>query len=315
MHESSGAPIYRRFDLHDDLAALVELLTDVEQADHSGEQVTEAALREQLTWSGQDPALNNWVVALPDSTSLIGYGVIQKTLNDVNADLHIAVRPSWRRQGIGSQIFAHLLEHASELDTRTLRVYVDVQNEGSSLFVRTHGFEPVSTFTRLGLAKMQSFPAPALPAGFTVRSYDQIERVELYTEALNRSYEGYWGHLQVTQDDVAQLLLHLNHAGIFLLFAPDGTIAGTCRADLSEPLAQEAGDPTALIDAPGIVARYREANLALPLLLTVIQWLLPQHPVKLELEAWGEAPGTLADYRSLGFTVTKEEISYRRNLE
>jgi mycothiol synthase len=315
MHESDGALIYRRFDLQGDLAALVGLLKDVEQADHAGEQVTEAALREQLTWSGQDPALNIWVVTLTDSASLVGYGMIQKTPNDANADLHIAVHPTWRCQGIGSQLFAHLLERASELDSRALRAYVPIQNEGASLFVHLHGFEPVSTYTRLSLTGMQPFPTPTLPQGFTTRSYDQIERVDLYTEALNRSYEGYWGHLQSTQEEVARLLPHLNHAGIFLLFAPDGTIAGTCRTDLSEQLTRERGAPTALIDAPGIVVRYREANLALPLLLTAIHWLLPQHPATLELEAWGEAPGTLARYRSLGFTATKEEISYRRNLE
>ncbi len=131
MHESIGTLIYRRFDLHGNLAALVELLTDVEQADHTGEQVTEATLREQLTWSGQDPALNNWVVALPDSTSLVGYGIIQKTLNDANADLHIVVHPSWRRQGIGSQIFARLLERASELDSQALRAYVEVLDDAA----------------------------------------------------------------------------------------------------------------------------------------------------------------------------------------
>jgi ribosomal protein S18 acetylase RimI-like enzyme len=315
MHESVSALIYRQFDLQDDLAALVGLLHEVEQADHTGEQVTEATIREQLTWSSQDPTLNNWVVAFPDSASLVGYGMIQKTATDPNADCYLAVHPSWRRQGIGTQLFVRLLERASELDAQALRTYVPVRNEGASLFACTQGFEPVSTFTRLSLTDIPTLPTPALPQGFTTRSYDQLERVDLYTEALNRGYEGYWGHVQSTQEEVARFLPHLNHAGIFLLFAPDGTIAGTCRAELSEPLTGERGVPTALIDAPGIVARYREAKLALPLLLTVIHWLLPQHPQRLELEAWGETPGTLALYHALGFTVTKEEISYRRNLE
>lgn len=315
MQEAAGPLIYRRFDLQDDLVDLLDLLQDVEQADHTGEQVTEASLREQFTWSGQDSALNNWVVTLPESDSLVGYGTIQKTLSDTTADLSIIVHPSWRRQGIGSKLFAHLLERASELDAHALRAYVPVQNEGASLFVRVHGFEPVSTYTRLSLTDIQSFAAPVLPQGFTTQSYDQFERVDLYTEALNHSYEGYWGHLHCTEEEVARFLPYLNPAGIFLLFAPDGTIAGTCRAELSEQLTQERGIPTALIDAPGIVIRYRKADLALPLLLTAIHWLLPQHPAVLELEAWGEAPDTLARYRSLGFTTMKEEISYRRNLK
>ncbi len=315
MSESVGPLIYRRFDLQGDLAALARLLQEVEQADQSGKQVTEATLRDQLTWSGQDPALNNWVVTLPESTSLLGYGLLQKAVTDPNADLYIAVHPAWRRQGIGHQLFAHLLERASELQTRALRAYVPVENKEADLFARAQGFEPVSTYTRMSLTELPTFPAPALPQGFTIRSYDQLEQVELYTEALNRGYEGCWGHVQTTQEEVARFLPFLNLAGIFLLFAPDGTIAGTCRAELSEQLTQERGTPTALIDAPGIVSRYRQAGLALPLLLTTIHWLLPQHPQTLELEAWGEAPGTLALYHALGFTTTKEEISYRRNLE
>lgn len=315
MNVSASTLIYRSFDLQRDLAALVYLLKDVEHTDHTGEDVTEAALREQLAWSGQDPALNNWVVTLPDSASLVGYGLIQKTPNDDNADLHIAVHPSWRRQGIGSKLFARMLERAYELNTRAVRVYVNVQNEGASLFVRTHGFEPVSTYTRLSVSGMLPFPAPVLPQGFTTHSYDQIQRVDLYTEAMNRGYEGHWGHLQVTQEEVARFLLQLNHAGIFLLFAPDGTIVGTCRAELNELLTTERGAPTALVDAPGIVPGYRDANLYLPLLLTAIHWLLPQSPAILELESWGDAPGTIDLYHSLGFRVMRGEISYRRDLE
>jgi mycothiol synthase len=58
----------------------------------------------------------------------------------------------------------------------------------------------------------------------------------------------------------------------------------------------------------------RATNLALPLLLTTIHWLLPQGPTTLELEAWGDTLETIALYRSLGFETIREEISYRLNL-
>jgi hypothetical protein len=151
-----------------------------------------------------------------------------------------------------------------------------------------------------------------LPQGFSTRSYDQIQRVDLYTEALNRSYEGLWGHVQGTEEEIARWLPNLNQAGIFLLFAPDETLAGTCRAELSEPDSTARRAPTGLIDAPGIIPKWRDARLTLPLLLTAIHWLLPQGPTTLELESWGDTPGILALYHSLGFRVIKEENSYRR---
>ena len=182
--------LYRNVDLQHDLAVLVDLLKEVEQVDATGEVVTEERLREQLTWSGQDPALNNWVVTLPESGTLVAYGLLQKVSNDENADFHIAVHPAWRRRGIGSQLFTYLLKRAAELDTRAMRVYVNVQNEGASHFVRSQGFTPVSAYTRLSVAATNAFPAPQLPEGFTVQSYDTIQRVEIYTGAMNSCYEG-----------------------------------------------------------------------------------------------------------------------------
>jgi mycothiol synthase len=323
---------YRRLDLQHDMAALVELLGEVERADPTGDSITEDALREQLTWAGQDPAPNNWVATAANGSLLVGYGLIQKTAIDPNADVLVAVHPVWRRRSIGTKLFTYLLERACELKAQALRAYVPVSNEGGTCFLRAlRSFEPVSTFMRMRLdlrgltsASVRGAPPlagvvpgaalPDLPAGFTVRSYDQIERVELYTEALNHSYDGYWGHLQSTPDEVGRYLRSLDHAGIFVLFAPDRSIAGTGRAELREPATQ--GDaPTALLDAPGIVSRYRHADLALPLLLTAIRWLLPKEPSAIDLEAWGEAPATLARYSELGFAVTEEEISYRRSLE
>jgi len=91
-------------------------------------------------------------------------------------------------------------------------------------------------------------------------------------------------------------------------------VAGVGRAELSEQLTAQRGVPTGHIDAPGVVPEYRGAGLYLPLLLTLIHWLLPQGPAALELESWGDEPGTLALYRTLGFSVMKEEVSYRRDV-
>jgi ribosomal protein S18 acetylase RimI-like enzyme len=188
MQKPVESLIYRTLDPQNDGVAFVRLLNEVEQADATGEQVTETTLREQLTWSGQDPTLNNWVVALPESASLVGYGLIQKTPNDPNADLHIVVHPAWRCQGIGTQLFTHLLARTNEFDERALRAYVPVQNTEASLFLGTHGFEAVSTFTRLSVTGIQPFPAPLLPLGFTTRRYEQIEQYEVrYMRKGNRT--------------------------------------------------------------------------------------------------------------------------------
>jgi len=314
MNMSTGTPIYRPLDLEHDFIPLVALLNEIKRADHDDEIVSEADLHDMLTWTGQDPATNTWVVTAPNSTSLIGCGLILKAPNDEHADLFIAVHPSWRGQGIGSELFTFLLGRARALNTRTVRGYVDIQHRAADRFVRNRGFEPVSTYTRLTVSASQPFPDAVLPPGFVIRSYDQVQSIDLLTQAMNRSYEGLWGHLQTSEEDQARWLPRLKQEGIFLLFAPDGAVAGVGRAELSEQLTAQRGVPTGHIDAPGVVPEYRGAGLYLPLLLTIIHWLVRQQPAALELESWGDEPGTLALYRTLGFRVMKEEVSYRRDV-
>ncbi|HEY7418098.1 MAG TPA: GNAT family N-acetyltransferase, partial [Ktedonobacteraceae bacterium] len=306
--------LYRHFDVQRDFMPLVTLLNDVEQTDHDGEDVSEAALREQLTWTGHNLALDRWVATLSDNTSLVGYGAIFKTPNDDCADLYVAVHPEWRRHGIGSELLAHLLERAHEVGSHTVRVYAGVQHQAAKLFLSNHGFDPVATYTRMTIPGSQSFPVPALPPGFVVRSYDQIQQIDLFTETTNRCYEGLWGHRQVSQEEVAEWLPHLLAEGIFLLFSPDGVAVGICRAEISEHLTTLRGASTGLVDAPGIISSYREANLYVPLLLTALRWLAPQSPTTIEIESWGDSADVLAQYRALGFTPMQEATSYSRDL-
>ncbi|HLH63391.1 MAG TPA: GNAT family N-acetyltransferase [Ktedonobacteraceae bacterium] len=305
---------YRNFDTQRDFAALVTLLQTVKQADQDGEDVSETMLREQLAWPGHDPELDRRVVFSSGGDALIGYGVVFQGPEDEHADIHIAVHPQWRRQGIGSQLLRHLLERAHEKGAQDVRAYATVQNSAARAFLSAQGFEPVAMYTRMDVTEIHNFPIAIMPSGFTVRCYDQVRRLDLLVEAMNRSYEGLWGHRHVEREELSKWIPQFIQEGIFLLFAPGGTVAGMCRAEMSEHLTSLRGVPTALIDAPGIVPEYRGMGFHVPLLLTAIQWLLPQAPARIEMESWGDAPSTLALYRELGFTPMQEAISYRREL-
>ena len=311
--DPSASLIYRQFDPECDFAELVTLLSEVEQTDHDGEDVSEAGLREQLTWPAHDPAADRWVVVQSAGTALLGHGVIFKTPNDNHADLAISVHPAWRGQGIGSELLARLLERACAMQAQDIRAYANAQHQAASGFLRRHGFEPISAYTRMKVSGTQPFPLPELPAGFVVRSYEQIQRIDLFTEAVNRSYEGLWGHRHLSQEEIELWFPQLSPGGIFLLFAPDASVIGICRAEVSEHLATLRGVSAGLVDAPGIVPIYRDAGLYAPLLLTVLQWLASQNLATIELESWGDTTATLDLYRALGFALMQEAISYRRS--
>lgn len=311
MDASTNVCTTRRFDLRRDLAAVVALLNDVRLADQDEDLMSEETLGELL---GQKPEKYARVAVAADRTSIAGFALLQKVSTDENADLLIAVHPSRRGQGIGSQLLELLLERARELGTRAVRGYVNAANQAAARFVRTRGFEPVSAYVRLAIEASRPFPHPHLPPGFEARSYDRVQRLDLFVQATNRGYEGRWGHLHVSEEEVAAWLPRLKQEGIMLLFAPDGALAGIGRAELSEQLTAQRGVLTGLIDAPGVIPEYRQHELYVPLLLTLIHWLLTEGPARIEIESWGDDAQTLACYRDLGFGLAREEISYRRVL-
>jgi mycothiol synthase len=307
--------IYRRFETQHDFEPLATLLQAVEQNDQDGEDVSEEALRDQLTWFGHDPSLDRWIATTKNDAELIGSGAIFVTPNDEHADLYIAVHPAWRQHGIATKLLAHLQERLYELNVQDMRVYANANNQAANAFLHAHGLTPRSTYTRMSAATTQAFPPPLFPEGFVVKNYAQVQRIELFMEATNESYKELWGHRHVTEEEVSSWLPAFTPEGLFLLFAPDGTIAGISRADISRHLTELSGVPSGLIDAPGVVPAYRDADLYVPLLLTALQWLLSQKPESIELESWGDAPETLKGYRDLGFSTVQEQISYQRDLK
>lgn len=82
------------------------------------------------------------------------------------------------------------------------------------------------------------------------------------------------------------------------------------RQQKSLPFSSTVKVRSGLVDTPGIIPSYREANLYVPLLLSTLHWLAPQSPTTIEMESWGDSTDTLAQYRALGFTPVQEAISY-----
>ncbi len=176
---------YCQFDVQRDFASLVTLLAEVEQVDHDGEDVSEAMLREQLTWPGHDPVRDRWVATTGDSERFVGYGAMFKTPNDEHADVYVAAQPAWRRQGNGGELLPHILERVRELGASDARVYANAEHLGPKAFLLKYGFAPVSAYTRMAFAGTQSFPAPDVPEGFVIRSYDQVGQMDVLVDVMN----------------------------------------------------------------------------------------------------------------------------------
>jgi mycothiol synthase len=317
MSKLTGSSIqFRCFNTDSDLPHLIQLLTEMEEVDHTGEDINAETIKAQLQWSGHDPALDRWVAVTSNHEELmIGSGWVLKVPQNTYADVYVGVHPAWRRQGIGSELLQHIMTRAQALQPQNILASADIQHQEAIDFLRKRAFSPVAAYTAMRLASNRPLPQPDWPAGYTIRAYNPLENFSLLLDMYNRAFQDLWGHWEkVLADDLHGILEHEDAAGIFLLFTQTGEVVGTCRSEISAQLSVKNGKQTGYLDAPGVVPEHREQNLYLPQLLHATHWIrsqASQESIDIELESWGDRPQVLAAYQELGFEKVRQQDIYR----
>jgi GNAT superfamily N-acetyltransferase len=298
--------VFRRFT-ENDLSPLALLLEKTPEIAQSGDDISVAAIRAQLTWPGHVPERDRWVVVLrTDPDRLIGYSSVFKASSTPRADIVVATHPNVRRRGIGSELLLRALADADALGAQDASCYVSERDTGTPDFLSQRGFAPVSMYVELLARPDQHFSELEWPEGFSIRGWRDETDVATLVEASNRCYEGLWGHNASTAEEWAHWLPALDKTGISFLVGPDGALAGMVRAELREGVG--------VIDAPGVVVAWRGAGLYRPLLLHAITWFAARNPSAYRVESWGDDPSTIDEYQSLGFALSRRDALFRRRL-
>ena len=258
---------------------------------------------------------DRWVAVISNhEEQMIGLSWVLKVPQNTYADVYVGVHPSWRRQGIGSELLQRILARAQTLHPQSILASADVQHQDANDFLRRRAFSSVAAYTAMQLACTRPLPQPEWPIGYTIRAYDPLEDFSLLLDMYNQAFQGLWGHWEkVTADDLHAILEHQNAAGIFLLFTQTGEVVGTCRGEISEQLSMKNGKQVGYLDAPGVVPEQRENNLYLPQLLHAAHWVrrqASQTSIAIELESWGDSPQVLAAYQEIGFEEVKRQDIY-----
>lgn len=308
----------RPFDVESDIPRLVRFLAAAEEIDQSGEDISEITLRTQLTVQQHNPPLDRWVIEHPDhQNDLIGHSVVwtASTADGVQvAEVSIVVHPEWRRQGLGTELLSRSIARAQTLDAALIRLYADTRDHATTMFLTKHHFEPVSAYTEMGAAIDTISETASLPCGYTIRSYRDVQQVQALVDGFNQGFAGLWGHHTVTTEDVTQAMPSLTWDGVFLLFAPDDTVAGICCSQCHSQRTERNDQPTGYIDNPGVVPAHRSVLLYQALLLHAVQWLRRQHQTWVELESWGDTAETIQSYEQLGLIIMRQQLAYQREL-
>lgn len=297
---------FRPFDVEKDIPGLSWLLTEMEQVDQSGEDISVETITAQLALPGHDPAQDRQVVTDHDST-MLGFSLVWKVPQNTHADVYVGVHPLWRKRGIGSALLQRAVARARELHPQTILVYADVRHQEALRFLQYRSFSPVAAYTALRCASDTLLPQPEWPAGYTLRAYDPSHDFSLLLDMYNRAFQGLWGHWEaVTAADLHRILARQRSIDNFLLYSPTGEVVGTCRGTINEKDSKREG----YLDCPGVVPERRADNLYLPLFLHAAQWVRSQGATAIETDSWGDDPRVLAQYQQAGFKHVRQQKIY-----
>jgi mycothiol synthase len=307
--------VIRSFKPDQDIPGLLALYAQVRSVDLVGDEVTEQALLEQLNSPGHDPNNDRWVVeaqGLPPT--LVGSALIQSLQMVDYSEANILVHPSWRRQGIGSELLARIVSRVQQLDADGIQIYADSRLPGSSAFLQKHSFNAVGAYTEMQLTEGHRLPPVIWPYGYSMRPYSEVKDLAILTQAMNLCYIPLWGHRDVSEEEMASWLPYFNPESIFLVFSEKGRVVGISRVENSPERSHKNGVPTGFIDAPGVVPQHRRLDLYRALVLTGINWLYQQGQSIVEMESWGDKLEVLKMYRELGFEDIRQLVCYRYDL-
>jgi mycothiol synthase len=298
----------RYYNPEKDLHSLHQMLTEIESIDRDGEDTSEEYLESMKGWVNFDPDKNTWLVE--SDGNFVGFGqILPKSENQCS--IYVAVHPTRRRQGIGSELLKRIFARTAETGSKTALVYANGKNTASIAFLQHHGFELVGTSGVL-FAQVSDLPQAELPTGYSFRRLPELADRQLVVQALNDCYKDMVGHHQnVTSAD--RYVDYYGEEGSHLFFNADDQLVGIC-AGRPEGKTDEPGISN-LLDAPGLIKEHRHKGYQKILLLTVMNWLRQKNQYPFTLEYWGDDEDALAIYRSLGFEMTNQLMTYHKELK
>ncbi|MFZ5904359.1 MAG: GNAT family N-acetyltransferase [Chloroflexota bacterium] len=305
----------RHYEPDKDLSSLSHMLTEIESVERDGEDTSEDYLRYALTWPNYRPAEDVWV-AEKDGT-LVGYGVALEQPSQ-RCTVYVVVHPSHRRQGLGRQLLDLTLGRAREFGSKNILAYSNGRNAASQMFLEKHRFGRVGSSGFMMASADQEIPDFEFPTGFTLKRFSELNDLYILAVALIDCYLGMWGHQHsekpsADNPNVMRFLAEYGAYNILLLFDKDGNVSGMCSAK-SKGRKDENGNNVDLLDAPGVIQKYRRDGLQRPLVLAGLRRLREQGQRPVKLEFFGDDEKTLDIYRLLGFELTQQYIAYHKEL-
>lgn len=315
----------RSFNLNEDVLSLLRLRQKL------GGDDTEASLRAQLDWQNQTPGQDRFVAESVDNPGeLLGQSFGFHTIPERYL-AWVEVHPDHRRRRLGRELLAHSIKRARAVGADHMLVNANANDAPASAFLISQGFWPKSDAWFMHAPADIALPDPEWPSGYRVRSFAQVQDVDLVATTYYKCYGDMWGHganskaLAATsnfKEGWQEFWLSPqdpNGESIFLVFGPNDEAIGLGHGEIGTVEGQKdfAEHPKLHVDGPGIALSHRQRGLQRPLLLTVMRWLRARSAdahSAFSLSSYGDAAATVDVYRDLGFQLDTHLVAYHLDL-
>jgi mycothiol synthase len=308
-----------------DCAAWAGLLNEVERADDTGEHYDEADLAEELA----DPNLDarRDTVGVWAADRMVGYGMVRGASGVLAGQYRVhvegAVAPAHRRQGVGRQILAWLLERAAAVHAErhpeaagSAEVRGADTNRGLLALIEAEGFQPQRWFSTMTRDLAGPPPPARVPAGMLLVPYAGAHS-EATRLAHNEAFADHWGFTPRDEQDwghwgVGQRAFR-PQVSFLLLDGPQ--VAAYLLSYEYEADTAATGVREAYVGVLGTRRPWRGRGAARALLCRAVAAYAEAgyHRTSLDVDS-ANPTGALGLYRSVGYTVGRTSVSYTRPL-
>jgi ribosomal protein S18 acetylase RimI-like enzyme len=133
-------------------------------------------------------------------------------------------------------------------------------------------------------------PPPKIPAEFTLRTYEQVQDINVLVEISNKGLADLPGHGVATIESINAANKVIGSVGVTLQ------------------------DTQGVVDSPAVVPEHRTPELYKLLVLLGLHDLSKRGCKQVQMYSWGDYDSTITVYTELGFKTTVHELGYRLDL-
>jgi mycothiol synthase len=268
--------------------ANAELIAEWRRNPMNREQVSLAFLREEDGSEGR----------------VIGSVSVNHQPEDGKAWGWMSVHPDYRLRGLGNALYNWYAKTAEEAGATSLHIVPNSEEKLMIEFLERRGFALDRYFWAMRLDKDTPVEPPAMPEGFTVRTFVPGQDEPLWQHARNVTFADHYGSVPRTLEEITHLSKEEQFRPEGLFFAFEGgdeeKLAGFCFTGFDPREWETLGYTIGHVHTIGTMPEYRRRGIGRGLLLYAIDFLR-KHVETVELGVEGKNRLALPLYENVGF--------------